>query len=64
MKKIFSFILFTFSFLFVSASFEMNDNMQNAYTAIINLQFEKGQSYIQLEKEQNPNNGLIHLNEN
>ena len=64
MKKIFSFILFTFSCLFVSASFEMNDNMQNAYTAIINLQFEKGLSYIQLEKEQNPNNGLIHLNEN
>ena len=64
MKKIFSFILFTFSCLFVSASFEMNDNMQNAYTAIINLQFEKGQSYLQLEKEQNPNNGLIHLNEN
>ena len=42
----------------------MNDNIQNAYTAIINLQFEKGQSFIQLEKEQNPNNGLIHLNEN
>lgn len=38
--------------------------MQNAYTAIIDLQFEKGQSYIELEKKQNPYNGLILLNEN
>jgi len=64
MKKICSFILLTFSSLLVSASFDLNDNMKNAYTAIINLEFDKGQSHLQLEKKQNPNNGLIYLNEN
>ena len=42
----------------------MNENIQNAYLAIIDLQFEKGQSFINLEKEHNPYNGLVLLQEN
>ena len=64
MKRILVFLLFILSCLFVSASFQMNENMQNAYLSIIDLQFEKGQSFIDLEKKQNPKNGLIFLNEN
>ncbi len=38
--------------------------MQNAYLSIIDLKFEKGLDFIEKEKQQNPNNGLIHLHEN
>jgi hypothetical protein len=64
MKKIIILLLSIFSCLFVSASFDMNENMQNAYLSIIDLKFEKGLDFIEKEKQQNPNNGLIHLHEN
>ena len=64
MKKIIILLLSIFSCLFVSASFDMNENMQNAYLSIIDLKFEKGLAFIEKEKQQNPNNGLIHLHEN
>ena len=64
MKKKLILFLSIFSCLIVSASFEMNKNMQNAYLSIIDLKFEKGLDFIEKEKQQNPNNGLIHLHEN
>ena len=64
MKKKLILLLSIFSCLFVSASFDMNENMQNAYLSIIDLKFEKGLDFIEKEKQQNPNNGLIHLHEN
>ncbi len=64
MKKKLILLLSIFSCLFVSASFDMNENMQNAYLSIIDLKFEKGLYFIEKEKQQNPNNGLIHLHEN
>ena len=64
MKKKLILLLSIFSCLFVSASFDMNENMQNAYLSIIDLKFEKGLAFIEKEKQQNPNNGLIHLHEN
>ena len=63
MKRILVFLLFAFNTHLLSA-FEMNENMQHAYLAIIDLQLEKGQSFIDLEKKQNPQNGIILLNEN
>ena len=63
MKRFLIFLLFVCNNHLLSA-FEMNENMQHAYLAIIDLQFEKGQSLIDLEKKQNPRNGIILLNEN
>ncbi len=62
MKKII-FLLFLISKVSF-ASFDMNENMQKAYLSVIDLNFEKGQSFIALEKQQNPTNGLIYINEN
>jgi len=64
MKKKLILLLSIFSCLFVSASFDMNENMQNAYLSIIDLKFNEGIRFIEAEKKQNPNNGLIYLNEN
>ena len=64
MKRILVFLLLIFSCLFVSASFDMNENMQNAYLSVIDLKFNEGTRFIEAEKKQNPNNGLIYLNEN
>ena len=36
--------------------------MQNSYSKIINLQFNEGYKFIELERESNPNNGLIVYN--
>ncbi|MEE2700135.1 MAG: hypothetical protein VYD71_02075 [Bacteroidota bacterium] len=64
MKRILAFLLFICNSHLLSASFQMNENMQHAYLAIIDLQFEKGQSFIDLEKQHNSQNGLIQLTEN
>ena len=64
MKRFLTLIVGTFSCLFVSASFDMNENMQNAYLSVIDLKFNEGIRFIEAEKKQNPNNGLIYLNEN
>ena len=63
MKRILLFLFFICNTNSVLA-FQMNENIQNAYLAIIDLQFEKGQSFINLEKEHNPYNGLVLLQEN
>ena len=59
MKKI-TLLVFLFS-KFTFASFDMNENMQNAYLSIIDLRFNEGIRFIEAEKKQNPNNGLIYL---
>jgi len=64
MKRFLTLVLSIFSCLFVSASFDMNENMQNAYLSIIDLKFNEGIRFIEVEKQQNPNNGLIYLHEN
>ena len=58
----------TFIFLFLShivfASFDMNENMRSSYLHIINLDFDQAITVLNLEKESNPENGIIILNEN
>ena len=58
----------TFLFLFFShivfASFEMNDNMKSSYAHIIDLDFNQASVFLNSEKESNPENGIIILNEN
>ena len=61
MTRFLTLIVGTFSCLFVSASFDMNENMQNAYLSVIDLKFNEGIRFIEAEKKQNPNNGLIYL---
>ena len=50
MKRFLTLIVGTFSCLFVSASFDMNENMQNAYLSIIDLKFNEGIRFIEGEK--------------
>ncbi len=64
MKRKTLLLLLTFLHFYCLATFDMNRNMQNSYSKIINLQFNEGYKFIELERESNPNNGLIHLNEN
>ena len=42
----------------------MNSNMKLAYSKILNLNFTDASKIISIEKNRNPNNGLITLNEN
>jgi hypothetical protein len=58
----------TFLFLFfnhiVFASFDMNENMKSSYAHIIDLDFNQALVFLNSEKESNPENGIIILNEN
>ena len=64
MKKTFYIILLSVFSNPVFADFIQSENMRKAYTHIINLEFDLGRKYIDLEKISNPENGLILLNEN
>ena len=46
------------------SNFELNNNIQNAYSNIISLNFNEAQKFLTQEKEVNPENGLIYLKEN
>tara|TARA_B100001758_G_scaffold247943_1_gene268845 strand:- start:10106 stop:11563 length:1458 start_codon:yes stop_codon:yes gene_type:complete len=62
MRKILFFILIISSNVY--AEFEMNKNMQQSYTHIINLEFEKAKELLAFESVNNPNNGFIPLHKN
>jgi hypothetical protein len=59
-------IILSLSFLFFfsesNAQFLNNQNIQNAYSHILNLEFSSAKKFLDIEKEINPNNGLIILN--
>ena len=48
----------------VFSNYDMNSNMKLAYSKILNLNFTDASRIISIEKNRNPNNGLITLNEN
>ena len=47
-----------------TASFDMNSRMEQSYLSIIDLNFGKAISLLDIEKNNNTNNSIIHLNEN
>ena len=55
-------------FLFLSnslfAQFDMNEQIQKAYSHILNLEFDIAHQIIASEIKENPKNGLIHLQKN
>lgn len=51
-------LLLLYPFVKVFASYDLNENCREAYTHIINLDFEKGQALINKEKSANPNNDI------
>ena len=57
-------LLFLLLSNFAYASFDMNENIQNSYKHIINLEFEEAHDLLELESENNPNNGFIPLHKN
>ena len=46
------------------ASFDTNENIQNSYKHIINLEFEEAYDLLEVESENNPDNGFIPLHKN
>ena len=61
MKKIIVLLLISSS---TFASFDMNENMQNSYKDIMDLEFDAAKKHIAFEKKVNPDNGFIILHEN
>ena len=57
-------IIFLLLSKFTFASFDMNENMQQSYSHIINLEFESAKKLLANEQSQNPNNGFIPLHQN
>ena len=57
-------LLFLLLSNFAYASFDINENIQNSYKHIINLEFEEAHYLLDLEYENNPNNGFIPLHKN
>ncbi|MDG2139351.1 MAG: hypothetical protein P8J77_04035 [Flavobacteriales bacterium] len=64
MRKQILLLICIFSVGFSYADFDMNNNMREAYSNIISLNFQLAQEMIDQEKISNPENGLIYLNEN
>ena len=62
MKKLTLFFLLFCNLTF--ASFEMNDNIKKSYFHIINLEFVKANTLLDIEKLNNPDNGFIPLYRN
>jgi len=63
--RIFAYLFVYFSFLnTASAEFDLNSNMSNAYSYCIDLNFSKAKYFLEMEKNINPENGFIYLNEN
>ena len=57
-------LVFLFFTQLAFASFEMNENMQQSYSHIINLEFEEATLILSSEQSQNPKNGFIILHKN
>jgi len=57
-------LVFLFFTQLTFASFDMSKNMQESYTHIINLEFEKANFLLDKEQSQNPANGFIPLYKN
>ena len=71
MESLFSFmkyfiyiIIFLLSTKDAYSNFELNKNIQNAYSNIISLNFKNAKKLLDEERIVNPKNGLIYLNEN
>ena len=63
--RIFAYLFIYFSFLnTANAEFDLNSNMSNAYSHCIDLNFSKAKYFLEMEKNVNPENGFIYLNEN
>ena len=63
--RIFTYLFVFFSFLnTANAAFDLNSNMSNAYSYCIDLNFSKAKDFLEMEKNVNPENGFIYLNEN
>ena len=63
--RIFAYLFVYFSFLnTANAEFDLNSNMSNAYSYSIDLNFSKAKYFLEMEKNINPENGFIYLNEN
>ena len=63
--RIFAYLFVYFSFLnTANAEFDLNSNMSNAYSYCIDLNFSKAEYFLEMEKNINPENGFIYLNEN
>lgn len=63
--KYFVTIIFLFlTYITTLASFDMNKNMRDSYSYLIDLDFDKSRKLLEKEKEINMNNGIIHLYEN
>ena len=60
-KIIFIFIILSNNLF---ASFEMNDRMKQSYNYILNLEFDLANQILSVEKENNPHNGIIIIQEN
>ena len=60
--RIFIFIFFISTNLY--ASFDMNESMRKTYTHIINLELNDAKKILNNERRENPNNGIIILNQN
>jgi len=64
MKNLIVLLVFTISVKFCFADFDMNNNMRQAYTHIMHLDFELAQQLLDIEKLSNDKNGIVFLNEN
>ena len=64
MRYYFFIVIFFLSSNPVFSNYDMNSNMKLAYSKILNLNFTDASKIISIEKNRNPNNGLITLNEN
>ena len=63
MKRVFI-AIFLLIGLQAQATFEWNENCQKAYTKIIHLKFKHGKDFLEIEKQQNPQNRLPYFIEN
>ncbi|MEE2954199.1 MAG: hypothetical protein VX347_03405 [Bacteroidota bacterium] len=62
--RYFLILFFLASSFQLEAKFEVNDNMKNAYSYIINLDIENAKNLLSKERQINPNNGIVDLYEN
>ena len=62
MKYFIYIIIFLLSTKDAYSNFELNKNIQNAYSNIISLNFKNAKKFLDEERIVNPKNGLIYLN--
>ncbi|MGC6470065.1 MAG: tetratricopeptide repeat protein [Flavobacteriales bacterium] len=64
MQKFLVILFCCFTSQFAHAKFDWNLNCKNAYKSTVQLKFEEANYWLNLEKEENPNNNLVHLIDN